>query len=134
LLDFKFHHIGVATTNIQSELEFYEKLGYIKEGDIFKDSIFGIKGIFLTKLHSPRIEIVEKLSHSNVLEPWLKNGSPFYHIAYLVNDNANNHQDVNGKIVFESDKSVAFPNCKVRFVLSAGRKLIEYIYLDNHIK
>ncbi len=131
MLEFEFHHIGIATNNIQDETEFYETLGYTQEGNVFEDSVFGIKGLFLTKLNSPRVEIVEKYNSSNVLEPWLKSGSPFYHLAFLVNDYSFNHQIGIGKIVFESEESVAFPNRKIRFVLSSGRKLVEYIYKEN---
>jgi catechol 2,3-dioxygenase-like lactoylglutathione lyase family enzyme len=131
LLEFEFHHVGIVTNNIQVETQFYEALGYNKEGNVFEDSVFGIKGIFLTKLNSPRVEIVEKYNGSNVLEPWLKSGSPFYHLAFLVNDYSFNHQIDIGKIVFESEESVAFPNRKIRFVLSSGRKLVEYIYKEN---
>ena len=131
MLEFEFHHIGIATNNIQVETQFYEALGYNKEGKIFEDSVFGIKGLFLTKFNSPRVEIVEKYNDSSVLQPWLKSGSPFYHLAFLVNDYSFNHQIDIGKIVFESEESVAFPNRKIRFVLGSGRKLVEYIYKQN---
>jgi hypothetical protein len=79
-------------------------------------------------LDSPRLELCEALPGNNALEPWLKNGSPIYHLAYKVNLHSeefkkNNHE----KIVFPPTPALAFSGRKVWFTLRANRQLVEYI-------
>jgi len=81
-----FHHIGVATFNIEKELAGYEILGYTRDSDIFEDENQGIRGLFITAPGQPRLELLENLPDSKTLDVWLKNKTKMYHFAYFVDD------------------------------------------------
>jgi RimJ/RimL family protein N-acetyltransferase len=85
--ELKFHHIGIATSNIESEFAGYKMLGYNREGNKFEDKEQGIKGLFIVAKNQPRLELLENLnSESHTLDYWIKNKVKAYHFAYLVQD------------------------------------------------
>ena len=55
----KLHHIGVATRNIEKELEVFSRLGYRKCSEIFEDEIQHMRGIFITAPNQPCLELIE---------------------------------------------------------------------------
>ena len=83
---FEFHHIGIATKNIEKEFKSYAMLGYIKEAWFDSDINQGVKGLFITAKNQPRLELLENLEGSNTLNYWLKQGIKLYHFGYMVND------------------------------------------------
>lgn len=78
----EFHHIGVATNNIEDEFNAYRFLGYARENAKFEDQEQGIKGQFITAQGQPRLELLENLQGSTTLDVWLKNRVKMYHFAY----------------------------------------------------
>lgn len=82
----KFHHIGVATRQIEKELPLYLLLGYEKEGSIFEDDLQGVRGIFLTAEGQPRLELLENLPGCHTLDTPLRQNQKLYHAAYCVED------------------------------------------------
>lgn len=83
-----FHHIGVATKSIESEMPFFNALGFVYEAE-FSDERQGVRGVFLTpKSHSNtplpicRFELLENLPNSTRLDNYLKNHHKLYHIAF----------------------------------------------------
>jgi RimJ/RimL family protein N-acetyltransferase len=68
---FDFHHLGIATKSINEARHGFELLGYQEEAS-FSDDKQGVKGLFMTSKNQPRIELLENLSGSNVLNSWLK--------------------------------------------------------------
>jgi RimJ/RimL family protein N-acetyltransferase len=78
----EFHHIGLATDNIEDEFSAYRFLGYAREDALFEDHEQGIKGQFITAQGQPRIELLENLKGSTTLDVWLKNRVKMYHFAY----------------------------------------------------
>ena len=83
-----FHHIGVATKNIESEMPFFNALGFVYEAE-FSDEKQGVRGVFLTpKAYSNttlpicRFELLENLPNSKRLDNYLKNHHKLYHIAF----------------------------------------------------
>ncbi len=84
--DLEFHHIGVATKNIQKELSIYTLMGYKKEDDFFEDEAQGIRGLFIVKEGHPRLELLENLQGSNTLDKQIENNQKLYHTAYYVDD------------------------------------------------
>lgn len=84
--NFKFHHIGVATTNINKEFETFKMIGYSKESDIFEDNLQGIKGMFIVAEGHPRLELLENLNGCNTLNYWIANKNKMYHFAYYVDN------------------------------------------------
>ena len=125
----EFHHVGLATTKLEREIDFFATLGYRQEGPDFVDPEQGIRGIFLVG-GGPRIELLENMPESETLTPWLKAGSRLYHLAYLVPDI---HQAIEvaqaaGAIVLrKSVPSVAFSGRLISFVQFRNRLVVEFI-------
>lgn len=126
---FEFHHIGVATDNIEKEFNIYKFLGYQKNGNEFSDPNQGIKGIFIKAKGQPTLELLTNLNEANTLDNWLKNKIKMYHFAYLVNDFdaavtilTNNK----AKLVSEPKKSIAFGN-RICFFMLPNMFMIELI-------
>lgn len=86
LKNMKFHHIGVATRQIEKELPLYLLLGYEKESGIFEDGLQGVRGIFLTAEGQPRLELLENLPGCHTLDTPLRQNQKLYHAAYCVED------------------------------------------------
>lgn len=82
----EFHHIGIACNDIKKDKKAYQLLGYSFEQSLFEDKEQGIKGIFGNAKNQPCIELLENLSGSTTLTPWLEKGVKMYHFGYLVND------------------------------------------------
>lgn len=80
-----FHHIGYATRSLVREREFFKYLGYMQKGLEFSDPKQGVLGCFLEG-PGPRIELLENLSGSDTLTPWLNAGTKMYHLAFQVED------------------------------------------------
>jgi methylmalonyl-CoA/ethylmalonyl-CoA epimerase len=130
-MNLKFHHLGVACSRIESGLEYYESLGYVKETETFVDYQIGIKCLFIVMQDSPRLELCEALPGNNVLTPWLAGGSPIYHLAFKVDIKWDKFKKGPGeKIVFPPTPAIAFHGKKVWFTLRANRQLVEYIEND----
>ncbi|MBQ3101499.1 GNAT family N-acetyltransferase [bacterium] len=81
---FEFHHIGVATKDIEKEFKSYAMLGYSKEDKFDEDLNQGVKGLFITAKNQPRLELLENLENSTTLDFWLNQGVKMYHFGYLV--------------------------------------------------
>lgn len=81
-----FHHIGVASNDIEKDKSVYQMLGYSFEQSLFEDKAQGVKGVFGNAKNQPCIELLENLEGSNMLTPWLEKGVKMYHFGYLVND------------------------------------------------
>jgi hypothetical protein len=84
--DFKFHHLGIACISIEQESEHYLVLGYSFESDDFTDAVQGVRGRFLNFDGAPRIELLENLPESKVLDPFLERRTKIYHLAFSVAD------------------------------------------------
>lgn len=85
-IDFKLHHIGVATKNIEREFRVFEKLGYHTVSDVFIDEIQKIKGVFIEAPNQPPLELLENLTPDGPLNSCLEKGIKFYHYAYETDD------------------------------------------------
>lgn len=79
----EFHHIGIATKSISDEIMLYKMLGYKEETDFFNDYEQGIRGIFLNSDSGVRIELLENLPDSNILDEHIKKNNKNYHLAFL---------------------------------------------------
>jgi methylmalonyl-CoA/ethylmalonyl-CoA epimerase len=125
----RHHHIGVACAGIVDETNWYRSLGYREEGPEFTDPVQGIRGQFLV-LGESRVELVEALAGSVVLDPWLQRGGPLYHMGYLVDDlSAAIAQVVSTRafLVSPPKPAVAFGGRRVAFCMRPNRLLVELI-------
>jgi methylmalonyl-CoA/ethylmalonyl-CoA epimerase len=129
-----FHHIGVACRDLAREERAWLDLGYRREHDPFSDSGQGVWGVFLVG-GGPRLELLEQLEGSDVLEPWLRSGSRMYHLAYEVVDLEHSIERVRGqrgRVVRAPLPAPAFDGRLVCFLMLANRSVIELIEGPAH--
>ena len=128
----EFHHIGIATRDIEKEFLSYRILGYSRESMEFKDDLQGVKGLFIVARNQPRLELLENLPNSNTLDFWLKNRIKAYHFAYK----ASNIDDIiksfnKNKIkVISQPKYSSFFKKRICFLALSNMFLIELIEND----
>lgn len=81
----EFHHIGIASKDLEKEFNFYKLAGYIKESDIFVDETQGIIGRFIKSNNKgPRLELLQNYRESKTLSTFLDRGIKMYHLGYMV--------------------------------------------------
>lgn len=125
----EFHHVGYATASIERELPIFGLLGYSAEGEAFTDPTQGVRGLFLAG-PGPRIELLESLSDSTTLAPWLANGVRMYHLAYTVPDidaAVAWARSQRARVTVEPVAAVAFAGRRISFVMFRNGLLIEFI-------
>src|SRR5215831_120731 len=81
----RFHHVGLACTDLDAEERVFAQLGYTREGPDFEDPAQGVRGRFLVGA-GPRLELLCELPTGTVLGPWLRKGVKMYHVAYEAAD------------------------------------------------
>jgi RimJ/RimL family protein N-acetyltransferase len=124
-----FHHIGVATNEINKELPVFYMLGYKLCSEIFKDETQGIKGCFLEMKNGPCIELLENLKGSNTLDRFLETNQKMYHLAYYVNNMEkaiNALQKSRAKVLSGCKTSIYFKK-KICFLVLSNKLMIELI-------
>lgn len=81
----EFHHIGIATRDIEREFNSYKLVGYTKETDVFVDEIQGVIGRFIkSNYNGPRLELLQNFQDSKTLSTFLDRGVKLYHFGFLV--------------------------------------------------
>ena len=84
MIQYRYHHTGVATKDIEITSAFYKNIGY-SQSEIVIDKIQNVRICFLSKKNSPLIELVEPINEcSPVNEILKKNGNIPYHFCYEV--------------------------------------------------
>jgi methylmalonyl-CoA/ethylmalonyl-CoA epimerase len=124
-----FHHLGVACHEIQAELASWLALGYRPEAEPFADPAQGIRGLFLSG-GGPRIELLEALPGSSVLEPWLRGGTKIYHHCYETNDFEGESHRLRGfgaALAKRAIPAAAFGGRRVSFLMLPSKYLIELL-------
>ncbi|MDR2730219.1 MAG: VOC family protein [Treponema sp.] len=133
--DFVFHHIGIASLNIEKEYNNLRLFGYCKEGVSFIDEAQGIKGQFIIADRQPRIELLENLENSKTLDVWLNSNTKMYHLAYHVEDFDSIVEYLTGnraKISSPAKRSVYFGE-RICFLMMANMSMIELIEMPLRI-
>jgi len=128
LAGFEFHHLGIATKNLEESVRFWASLGYVATGDSFVDQAQGIKGVFLEG-DGPRLELLENLPGSETLTPFLRRRLFFYHMGYFVHSlrQAIDWAQQDGAVMLRSPtKSVAFKS-EICFVMMKNGTILEFI-------
>ena len=81
-----FHHVGVATFDLEKTAFFYLQAGYEKSAT-YEDFIQGVKICFLSRNDSPMIELVSPLQDGSPVSKIIqKSGVIPYHLCYEVAD------------------------------------------------
>lgn len=123
----------MACRDLEREMRWWSGLGYRSEGPVFTDPLQGIKGLFML-LDDARIELLEALPGSHVLEPWLAHGSPLYHLGYEVTDLAETIEMLSAtgaKVVSDPKPAIAFDGRQVAFLIRSNLMLVELIESDR---
>lgn len=84
--DFEFHHIGVASKDIEKDFSAFSFLGYTRSSAVFEDEEQGIRGVFLEAKGQPRLELLSNLEGRETVSPMLESGNKMYHFGYCVSD------------------------------------------------
>jgi methylmalonyl-CoA/ethylmalonyl-CoA epimerase len=124
-----FHHVGVATRDIAAEQRSLAPLGYQPVTGIIDDPVLGIRCCLLEG-GGPRIELVSDLPGCEVVTPWLRRGTKYYHLAFEIDDMDAMPARVSamgGKITQAPRPARLFDGRPVAFVLLRSLALIEYI-------
>jgi len=127
--NFIFHHIAIASPNIEREYNNFKLLGYCKEGDSFIDEAQGIKGQFIIAEGQPRIELLENLEGSKTLDVWLNGNTKMYHLAYYVQDFDKSVDEFihdRAKVIAPAKMSVYFGG-RICFLMLTNRVIVELI-------
>ncbi len=131
LENYKFHHIGYVTDDIDNTSAIFLKLGY-KCSEKVLDSIQNVYISFLHKSDAPSIELVQPSNENSSLNKLLKkNGVSPYHICYEVPniDKAYNEMVEEGFIpLFRPVEAIAMNNRQICYMYN---KEIGYIELVN---
>lgn len=127
--EFEFHHIGVASKDIEKDLNAFSLLGYTKSSDIFEDVTQGIRGVFLEANGQPRLELLENLEGCDTVTPFLSVNNKLYHFGYKTPniDKAYEILQLNkAHEVSPMNKSVYFGK-RICFLLMQNKFIIELI-------
>ena len=125
-----FHHIGVATLNIEASSAAYSLFGYRVVLSIY-DPNQKVNLCFLEKENSPTIELVSPTEDASPVNNILKrNGTMPYHTCFEV-------EDIEGEIrvlkrnkfmvVVKPIQAIAFGNRRVAFLYNKDAGLIELL-------
>lgn len=127
----EFHHIGIATNNIDESVKKYNAFGYIKSTEIYHDEIQNVYITFMEKPNAPRIELVAPVDlNSPVLNILKKNGTSPYHTCYEVSDivdEVEKLKKIKFVLVSKIVPAIAFENRLVCFLYSKDAGLIELL-------
>jgi methylmalonyl-CoA/ethylmalonyl-CoA epimerase len=125
----RFHHLGLACSDLDAETSWLEVLGYRREGDDFVDSVQGVVGRFLTG-PGPRLELLTEGQDSTTLQPWLLKRVKIYHQAFLtaeISDRIKSLEQAGGRVVAGPVPAAAFAGSRICFVMLPGMHLVELI-------
>jgi methylmalonyl-CoA/ethylmalonyl-CoA epimerase len=126
-----FHHIGVATHNIEETIKKYILFGYQASTGTFFDPLQNVYILFMEKQGSPRLELVAPVDkNSPILNTLNKNGTTPYHFCYEVDDigkEAEKFKKMKFLMVSKILPAVAFNDRLVCFLYSKESGLIELL-------
>jgi methylmalonyl-CoA/ethylmalonyl-CoA epimerase len=125
-----FHHIGLATSDIEKSKLAYKVLGYTGE-DIIYDPNQRVNLCFLYKKDAPVLELVSPTEESSPVNNILqKNGTMPYHTCYEVVDLEQTISELKllrYLVVVKPVEAIAFNNRRVCFLFQKHAGLIELL-------
>ncbi len=129
-MDLLFHHLGIATKEIDKTKSIYLNLGFISTEIIF-DPIQNVNICFLTKKDHPLLELVAPINEdSPVFNIIKKLGTTPYHICYEV-DNLDeaikNLKKQRFILTIAPVKAIAFKNRRICFLYNQQIGLTELL-------
>jgi methylmalonyl-CoA/ethylmalonyl-CoA epimerase len=135
----KIHHIGYLVDNIENATSEFERLGFIKIGEVTEDSSREIFIVFLDN-DGVLVELIQPISETSPVYGLRKKyrNSP-YHICYKTQDlqskienMANSKQGGGYTIVQPPMPAPAIPGCpSVAFLMNRDIGMIEIVNMEN---
>ena len=126
----KFHHIGVATNDIDATASVYEQGGYKRSASIF-DPIQNVNICWLTKDGMPTVELLAPVDEKSPVNKTLeKNGVTPYHTCWIVpniEEAALQLRKQRYVMVSKPAEAVAFCGSRVAFFFNKAVGLIELV-------
>ncbi len=130
LQSMNFHHIGIATDNIDKTAAYYIEVGY-KMSEIIFDPIQKVNIAFLSKKSMPLLELLEPASeNSPVSKILVKSGVNPYHICYQVKDIDFAISELKKKkyvLLFKPIEAIALSMKRICFLFNKNVGLIELV-------
>jgi len=111
----KFHHIGIATKNIDTTLNWIQKQFEVTK---ISEKIFDSnQNAYLQMVATIDVDI--ELISGEVVEKFIKKNVTYYHICYEVDNIENTIKNFNNSILISAPKEAfLFQNRKVAFLLT----------------
>ena len=129
----RLHHVGLACASIEDELAVLALVGMEADGGPFEDEAQGVRGVFVGG-PSGRVELLEPLPGSDVLEPWLRGAGRLYHLAFETSDLdelASTLKAAGAITVRPPAPATAFGGRRISFLMLPGKLLIELIEAES---
>ncbi len=83
------HHIGIASKNIDKDINFFNLFGYKPKNMKIEDNKTGIFVQFMEAENQPDIELVQNIEKNGPMTEHLQSRRKIFHYAYIT-DNINN--------------------------------------------
>ncbi len=126
-----FHHIGIATKDIEKTILKYNIMGYELVSKKIFDPIQNVYIVFMEKEGSPRVELVAPVNeNSPILNILNKNGTIPYHFCYEVDnieEEVKKLQKFKFILISKIVPAVAIENRLVCFLYNKETGLIELL-------
>jgi methylmalonyl-CoA/ethylmalonyl-CoA epimerase len=127
-----FHHIGIATVNIEESIALYQKLGYEWQGEtVIEDPIQKVLIAFMYRSGHPLIELVGGIDAESPIQAILqKSKTTPYHTCYEVPDIEKEIQNLKTLRFIPTTKpvpAIAFQNRLICFLYHRHFGLIELL-------
>lgn len=127
----EFHHMGVATPDIDKTVAQYRNMGYEVDGAIVYDPRQNVNICFLSHPSMPRVELLSPVDESSpVVQTINKNGVSPYHTCYTVANLDEAVKDFRGlkyMIVSKPKPACAIDGRRVAFLFHKDIGLIELV-------
>jgi methylmalonyl-CoA/ethylmalonyl-CoA epimerase len=128
ITEFIFHHLGIATRDIEATYGIYKKLGY-ELSDVKTETSQNVRIGFLSKIGSPAIELVEPINIDSPVSKILQySGTTPYHTCYRVNNiqqAVEELEQLNFRLLFEPTSTEAMDKGLFCYLFSIETGLIE---------
>ena len=132
--DFIFHHVGIATADIEGSIRFYEELGYTSS-EIYNDPEQKAAIALLQRQNGPILELISPTDKASPVQGWvdrIRCGA--YHICYVVDDleEAMSFLKKTGSVlVYGPVPAIAFGLRRVVFLWGKTSGLVELLEQDG---
>ncbi|MCX6198749.1 MAG: VOC family protein [Bacteroidetes bacterium] len=123
------HHIGCLTSDMQSSIAAYRKLGFQNISEVTFVSSQKVKVCFVEIKQGFYLELVEISETNHALQKIFKSNNPYYHVGYLVDgiDVCIADLELEGYHIVSQFDSEAFDGKRCAFMYSPEMHLIELI-------